>query len=88
MQCTKCKAEGKLSRLKRISFLEQHVFSLFGYYPWRCSACTQRIYLRARSTIEGFTRESESNEEMNPLSQQKWPPPRQVKDTSHRSQNV
>ncbi|MGH9595891.1 MAG: hypothetical protein ACRD3K_03745 [Edaphobacter sp.] len=61
MQCTKCKADGKLSRLKRISFVEQRIFSLFGYYPWRCSACTQRIYLRARSTVEGFTHESESN---------------------------
>jgi len=66
MQCTKCKVEAKLSRLKRTGFMEQYVLSFFGYYPWRCSACTQRIYLRARSTIEGFTRESESNPEAHP----------------------
>jgi hypothetical protein len=66
MQCTKCKSEGHLSRLKRTGFLQEHILSRAGYYPWRCSFCTQRIFLRARSTVEGFTRESESNPEAHP----------------------
>ena len=49
MQCTRCNMDGKLSRTRRNGFLEEHIFSLFGYYPWLCSGCKRRILLKKRN---------------------------------------
>ncbi len=47
MQCPKCKNE-KIERSKRRGFLEQGVYCLFGYYPWRCEGCRERFLLRVQ----------------------------------------
>jgi hypothetical protein len=54
MQCTKCSVGGELARIKRRGFKEKHLFSLFGYYPWRCASCKQRTLLRKRSERRGM----------------------------------
>ena len=47
MNCTRCH-HGKLSRTRRVGFLEDNLLPFFGYFPWLCSACKQRILLKDR----------------------------------------
>ena len=47
MLCPKCQYEG-IERSKRKSFLERNIYSLFGYYPWRCQGCYHRFFIRVR----------------------------------------
>jgi hypothetical protein len=55
MRCTKCQ-HGKLSRTKRIGLLEDNLLPLFGYFPWICSTCKQRVLLKNRGERRGVTR--------------------------------
>ncbi len=45
--CVVC-ARGKLRRSERRGILERIVYSLFGYYPWRCTYCRRRTFFRDR----------------------------------------
>jgi DNA-directed RNA polymerase subunit RPC12/RpoP len=47
MVCPKCRYDA-IERSKRKGFLEKKIFSLFGYYPWRCEGCSTRFFLRVR----------------------------------------
>ena len=47
MKCTKCHY-GKLSRTKRVGLLEDNLLPFFGYFPWLCSTCKQRVLLKNR----------------------------------------
>lgn len=45
--CPHCK-RALLRRSSRQGFAEKFLFSLLGYYPWRCTYCKQRQMLRDR----------------------------------------
>jgi hypothetical protein len=47
MKCTKCHY-GKLSRTKRVGLLEDNLLPFFGYFPWLCSICKERVFLKNR----------------------------------------
>jgi hypothetical protein len=34
--------------MDRFGFLEKWLFPLLGFFPWRCSTCRCKVYLRAR----------------------------------------
>jgi len=58
MQCTECH-HGKLSRTKRVGFLEENLFPFFGYFPWICSECKSHLFLRARGERVRISRNEE-----------------------------
>lgn len=60
MQCTSCHNDTKLSRTKRSGLLEEHIYSFFGYFPWICSGCKERILLKNRGDRRRVPREDES----------------------------
>jgi transposase-like protein len=47
LECPRC-GGNYLKRKRRQSFLERRVFSLFGYYPWKCSMCGGSFQLKKR----------------------------------------
>jgi ribosomal protein L37AE/L43A len=47
LQCPNCHQD-QLSRIARRGFLREHVFSLFGYYPWECAICRHEYLIRKR----------------------------------------
>ena len=46
MQCKRCGTD--MRRLLRESFLQKHVYPLFGYYPWECPLCRKLVLLKMR----------------------------------------
>jgi DNA-directed RNA polymerase subunit RPC12/RpoP len=52
LQCPTCGSR-RLRRLERKGFLQNKVYSFFGYYPWRCGACKASFYMKRRSFIKG-----------------------------------
>ncbi len=44
MHCQKCGTT--MRRLSRRGFLQQKVFSFFGYYPWECPLCRKLVLLK------------------------------------------
>lgn len=49
--CEKCGSD-KVCRVFREGFLEEKIYSLFGYYPWRCRYCGLRTKLRKRGKVK------------------------------------
>lgn len=47
--CRRC-GRSAFERLPRRGFLQRHVISLFGRYPWRCALCNDLTYRRERKT--------------------------------------
>jgi DNA-directed RNA polymerase subunit RPC12/RpoP len=47
LSCPRCGPES-LQRVERVGFLEKHIYSTFGYFPWRCNHCQSRFYLKRR----------------------------------------
>lgn len=47
LRCTLCGGE-RVRRMDRHGWKEQLLFSFFGYYPWRCSTCRSKIFLKRR----------------------------------------
>jgi hypothetical protein len=45
--CTKCRY-GNLSRTKRVGFLEEYICPYFGYFPWTCYCCKERMMVKSR----------------------------------------
>jgi hypothetical protein len=52
LQCPTCGSR-RLRRLGREGILQTKVYSLLGYYPWRCGICKTSFYLRRRNIIKG-----------------------------------
>jgi hypothetical protein len=50
-------------RRKRESFLEKKLYSRFGYYPWVCQICKQRVLLKARGERRKKKRTPESDQQ-------------------------
>jgi hypothetical protein len=50
LHCKYCDSD-RVSRVFREGFLQERIYSLFGFYPWRCKACgaTQMFHQRHRS---------------------------------------
>lgn len=47
LKCASCGND--LRRLSRNGFLERKVYSYFGYYPWECPICRQRIFVKKKN---------------------------------------
>ena len=47
MQCPEC-SRGEFRRTSRKGFFEKSIYSLFGYYPWKCPVCRFRTLLKSR----------------------------------------
>jgi len=45
--CPNCGSD-RVYRLFREGFLQEHVFPLFGYYPWQCKTCARDLLIRKR----------------------------------------
>jgi hypothetical protein len=58
MKCTKCH-DGKLSRTHRVGLLEDDFLPFFGYFPWICSTCKQRVLLRDRGERRRLVRDGD-----------------------------
>jgi len=43
--CANCPGK-ECRRLNRQGFLERRLLPLIGYFPWECSLCRKKIYLR------------------------------------------
>lgn len=49
LQCPRCGQE-HLARIARRGFLRNHIFPIFGFYPWQCAICGKSYLLRKRSS--------------------------------------
>lgn len=47
LQCPNCHQE-QLARIARHGFMREHVYSMFGYYPWECAICRREYLIRKR----------------------------------------
>jgi hypothetical protein len=41
--------------MKRVGFLQTRIYSLFGFYPWKCPECKTRYLLRVRGARRNKT---------------------------------
>ena len=48
-ECPRCGGHS-LKRKPRTGILQRRIFSLFGYYPWKCSRCGGSFLLRMRGS--------------------------------------
>lgn len=46
LQCVRCGND--MRRLGRQGFLERKIYSYFGYYPWECPICRERVFLKRK----------------------------------------
>jgi hypothetical protein len=44
--CAHCQGK-ECRRLNREGFLERRILPLLGYFPWECSLCRKKFFLRA-----------------------------------------
>lgn len=47
LSCPRCGHENP-HRLEREGFLQKHIYSLFGFYPWTCNRCRATFFLKRR----------------------------------------
>jgi hypothetical protein len=47
LQCPNCRQD-QLARIARRGFMREHVYSMFGYYPWECAICRREFMIRKR----------------------------------------
>jgi ribosomal protein L37AE/L43A len=47
LQCPNCRQE-QLARIARRGFMREHVYTLFGYYPWECAICRREFLIHKR----------------------------------------
>jgi hypothetical protein len=53
--CPTCKGR-VATRINRTGFLQKHVFSRFGLYPWKCGACGASFLYRHRGHASRLSR--------------------------------
>lgn len=46
--CPKC-GQDRPRRVERKGFMQQHIYSFFGYFPWHCRDCKHYFLLRKRN---------------------------------------
>lgn len=49
--CQKCGSD-KVHRVFRKGYLQEKIYPLFGYFPWRCMKCGERVMLRKRDKVK------------------------------------
>ena len=49
--CRKCGSD-KVYRLHRIGYLEEKIYPIFGFYPWRCTACGDHVMRHKRRKLK------------------------------------
>jgi len=47
VHCRWC-GDDKVIRVHRKGFLQEKIYPIFGYYPWRCMHCGVQVMLRKR----------------------------------------
>ncbi len=47
VHCRKCGSD-RVYRVEREGFMEEKIYPLFGYYPWRCKICRDHVMVRKR----------------------------------------
>ena len=47
IHCQKCGGVS-VTRVYRKGFLQERIYPIFGYYPWRCMRCGAHVMLRKR----------------------------------------
>ena len=48
VNCREC-GSGRVYRVKREGFLQERIYPLFGFYPWRCMTCREPMMLHKRN---------------------------------------
>jgi predicted RNA-binding Zn-ribbon protein involved in translation (DUF1610 family) len=48
--CEKCGSD-KVRRVYRKGFLQETIYPIFGYYPWKCMRCGEKVFLRKRNRL-------------------------------------
>jgi DNA-directed RNA polymerase subunit RPC12/RpoP len=46
LKCIRCGND--MRRLARQGFLERNIYSYFGYYPWECPMCRERVFFKSK----------------------------------------
>jgi hypothetical protein len=54
--CKFCGSE-RLFRVFREGYLQEKIYPIFGYYPWKCKACKHYMMLRKRKTSRSKAKE-------------------------------
>lgn len=62
LKCPSCKLP-TIRRIPREGFWQKYILSLFGYYPWKCSRCTNSFMLHKRDKRK--RRRSSSGDDFN-----------------------
>ena len=47
LYCRQC-GSSQVYRVFRQGYLQERIYPLFGFYPWKCKACDQGMLLRKR----------------------------------------
>jgi DNA-directed RNA polymerase subunit RPC12/RpoP len=47
VQCPRCGSE-YMKRTRREGFVQEKLYSIFGYYPWRCTKCLGNFMMKKR----------------------------------------
>lgn len=47
LECPRC-GGNDLKRVKRAGFVQERVYPIFGYYPWKCTKCLGNVLLKKR----------------------------------------
>ena len=48
VHCPRC-GRDYLKRMQREGFLQNRVFPIFGYYPWKCTKCLGKFVVKRRN---------------------------------------
>ncbi len=46
--CPEC-GDNRVRRVERKGFMQKHIYSWFGYFPWYCRECRRHFLLRKRN---------------------------------------
>jgi DNA-directed RNA polymerase subunit RPC12/RpoP len=51
LHCDECGSD-EVYRIFRRGYLQEKIYPLLGFYPWRCKRCGMRLITRERGTVE------------------------------------
>jgi DNA-directed RNA polymerase subunit RPC12/RpoP len=52
VQCKYC-GNGRVFRIFREGYLQEKIYPIFGYFPWKCKTCGKSMMLRVRNKRSG-----------------------------------
>lgn len=65
-RCEEC-GSNEVFRLVRKGYLEEKIYPLFGFYPWRCKRCGLRLMMRTRGVAREVEFKPEETQERKKL---------------------